>query len=158
MSYESALSLFDGEKDGVLSRMRILIQENLSHKNDSFIKELAEKTGCSFEYLKLLKKGHDPQGEEDKDKFVFNVFQRIEGPLNLSIHHALGSPSLKNGKKEHWQRQRKIENPIFFIGRTGKGTGSDAELSQEDEDSKELDLYVKLRAIEELIEFSKTEP
>lgn len=158
MSGNSALLLFDGGKNGILSRMRILIRKKLSHKKSSFVKKLAEKTGCSFEYINLLKNREDPQEQEVQDKLVFNVFQRIEGPLNLSIHHALGSPSFKNGEREHWQRQCKIENPIFFIGGTGKGKGSNTNLSQEEKDSKELDLYVRLRAIEELIEFSKTEP
>lgn len=158
MSNKKALSLFDGGKKGVLSRMQGLIQERLSQKNSSFIKSLAEKTDCMFEEINtIVKHRDDEQIEQDHGRLVFKVFMRVESPLNISIHDALGLLSFKNGAKDYWQQQRKIENPIVFIGRTGKSAVSNINFSQEERDNKELDLYVRLRAIEELIEYIKVE-
>lgn len=143
MAGSNALSLFPGRKDGVLERMRTKVKKTLSNKDPQFLKWFAEEFDLTEHRVESLISGND--------HVDFHFFEKVKEALDISIHDVLGKPFFRDGEKDDWSKQLKL-NPMVLGAPAGK---SNAEKSIQKEDQvrkdRELKLYVRLRAISELL-------
>ena len=76
--------------------------------------------------------------------FTYELFEKLQGPLNLSIDEVLGTPDLKSKKiAQYWEEEHQKGSPMVLAAGLGSGAGRE-------NISINIGLYLKLRAIEEL--------
>ena len=143
-----ALSLFF-PKEGVNPREQALrhaaarVREVLSKAPKQLLDYLMHEFDLTEDKLAGLKKKNGP--------IDFELFDGIKGALGLSWRDVLGKPDLSNGAREHWEQQCQ-ESPMFFAAPIMDVEGDSERVALSDEERKELELelYVRLRAVDEL--------
>jgi hypothetical protein len=151
MSVEhSVLDLFPGKKDGIFTRMADSIKTGLEKKvkeikrklkhktsNEKIVEAIAKKLYVNADALKRIY--NEQSGEGDVS---YELFDRLEHPLDLSINQVLKKPVKHNVNKEYWFGEfgQCITHPIFPAGGQGNLRPKDGG----------EDLYLTLRAITEL--------
>jgi len=115
-----ALDLFGG-KDLILNGMEVLIAEKMKEMDTEELQSLKDMFGLDF---------------FDIPHMTYNKFSELSGILNISILKILGKPTFSTPKiQEYWEKQIE-ESPMLVVGHP--------------EQKISFDLYVSLRAIEEL--------
>jgi len=143
-----ALDLFGG-KEKITKNMGRAIREALFRTEDSFINVLRmiQNRGIDMEtILKIVK-------EEWQDVITFGLFQKLEGPLRLSIHKILGPPNLDDPLvMKAWENERVHNKRMLLAGMLAKKDEQTKEKNGKNKrnDGVPIKLYVMLRAVEEL--------
>ena len=160
-----ALNLF-GTRDEIRLRMADEIRHGLENKvkeieegirlhNAKLLKESANQTLFAMaKYLGVApeKLGRIYDGAALEDDVNYKFFHFLERHLDISIHDALGDPNFRNSDtKKHWLKRCQTA-PIL---RAAALASEDAEPDKSDISQpfidKELEMYVAIRAIEELM-------
>lgn len=106
---------------------------------------IAEKLGIEAKELTAIYEGKFPPSE-----IKYELFDRLELPLDLSIHDVLGKPDLRDPKKrERWAKRCRTE-PMFRAAALAGSTPVGNDAGKTDRSLSELEIFVTLRAIREL--------
>lgn len=140
-----ALALFCKGKAEILGRMRKRIAERLSQESEAFRTQIAQEFDLAETDVERLKVG--------TMTVDFSLFDRLKGVLGIPIQDVLGPPRFTNGARLYWERQCQSESPMFFAApsKEPEGAGDKENIPDKKERKRiELELYVRLRAIDEL--------
>ena len=140
----NAIALFCKDKVEIFKKMSEKIAEVLSKKSEVFCEQIAREFDLTPAQVKQLKSG---------TKTVdFALFDRLKGALEIPIQDVLGSPHFTPQTRHYWEKQCQFESPMFFAAPSLEegGAGCKGHIPDEERKRIELDLYVRLRAIDEL--------
>jgi len=156
MSKLRALDLFKEGEKGVYKRMAEVIKRGL-HKKTSELKKGKLKNKDNGKVIKIIagklhvdvnRLNRIYQGKPINGDVNYDLFDRLEFPLDLSIHRVLGKPEKLNMPKikKEWDEEC-IKHPMLRAAAVIRsGRRCKHEVTQKDE----VELYVTLRAIREL--------
>lgn len=157
------LNLFPGGEEGVYARMAEAIREGLHIKvseiksklksdvkkkinNKEIIQIIAQKLYVDADRLMRIYRGEPSDADVD-----YELFDRLEFPLDLSIHQVLGKPEGLNNNLKHWFEECRTHYILPAAGVSANNRRRQQKATSDDE----LKLYVTLRAISELLANSK---
>ena len=141
---ENALSLFSGGPDGVKLRMAKAVKDTLASKESvpGFLDWFKDEFEVDEKALGQLQKG-----DQDID---IRLFEKLQETLDISFHDVLGEPSFRNGAKEFWLGQQ-CANPMILTGPIKEPSAPNDTRGGKEAQERELKLYVRLCAINELV-------
>ena len=137
MVSKCSLDLFDG-REAVIGKMTQAVKAGLLSYDEKKIRQLACTREIPLEQLKQLL-------EKEDSAVDYELFEKLEGILDLSISDILGNPKFdKQEDRKYWEKQWQEESPILATAKLPAGYQEDSDVGID------IGLYVRLRAIEDL--------
>lgn len=154
-----AIELFSGGTEGIRSRMAEVVRDGLKKKvkkiieikqdatEKQVIEVIAEKLGVEYSRLIRIYEGKSSNGDVNYD-----LFDRLEFPLELSIHRVLGKPERLDEPEieKEWLNECNEHRMLRAAAIVRNIPDDDSDNGKEITLRNELELYVTLRAIKEL--------
>lgn len=134
----SALDCYEGKRAGVFRRMTSLMRNELQGQN---VKD-----------LKLIENHYEiPSGDlyqfANGDQVItYSLFKRLRCHFGISIHEVLGEMVPEQCDMEYWKEEQE-DKPILSADLLADCEAPD----EEEQDDMEIENYIELRAIEELV-------
>lgn len=140
------LSVFGG-RDSIIKRMGEAIKNQILSQKKPFreLFDIAKEREIPLETVFKILEGRY------KECVTYELFEKLEGPLDLVINQILGEPTFSDdSEKEYWDRQRLEASPMLIAGGLAQLDDTKKKRGRETKEGIGLNLYLRLRAIEEL--------